>query len=344
MYLADLTTPNIEEVLEADHELLSNLPDPDTIDSVDHVLRYEAWVRAYLESFSTEYGIEICGNLDKEYNCERGDYRGLYEGREVVIEVEKKVETFSRHDHRTSGEQGWGDVGSIDIVFAASGSRSAAGEISVPVIIANEDTPDGTPTFNEWYGKAKARDNVFNKVPKEYIHLLAMYAMRLLTAEFPTKDHLHEKMGNVTVEERNSAVEQANENYRFAEREIHQHVLQFLPSADDRDEIIDLIQKHGSYWELAVRLCNTVVDHAVDKNISCSKCECGSDIFEICQGTRTHTLLEMNQNSTTEGQLAMQQIGGMNNSLAGGVLKDVVVVGYCVDCDETRVFTETTCG
>jgi len=157
--IRDIIQPSqLQPVLETEHKLLSDPPDPETINPVDHDLRYEAWVRAYLENVGEDYGIEICGDLDEEYNRERGDYRGRYQGEEVVIEVEKDLQAFSKHSHRTQGEKGWDDVGKIDIVFTAYGEQHKAEEIPVPVIIANEDTPDGTPSFDEWYGKAKARD------------------------------------------------------------------------------------------------------------------------------------------------------------------------------------------
>lgn len=67
----------------------------------EFALGKEYWVKYYLEGHSETYGMEIAGNLDKEVKGRRGDYRVVYEGEEMVLEVEKDLKYFFQHGHET---------------------------------------------------------------------------------------------------------------------------------------------------------------------------------------------------------------------------------------------------
>lgn len=330
--------------LEKYHQILSDPPDPETITPVDASLRYEAWVRAYLQDVGTDYGIEIHGDLDKEVsNKQRGDVRAMYEGEEVIIEVEKDLKLFFQHDHRTEGERGWNDVGKIDMVFAAHGNRDKANEMSLPVIIANQDAPDGTDGFDEWYGKARARDKVFNDLPEEYIHLLSNYLTVILTVDFPSKN----EMENSTHEgEKESARQNTNKELiinSFAMDVLLSHVRSFLPEPENTDKVIEMIQAFDTHDELVDRIFDSVVHAPVENEDVFGECECGELWYEICRDTRAQEPQRLNFENMSEGQIAMQLTGEQNSKLSEGVIQDEVAVACCHGCGIVTRFYRTLC-
>lgn len=123
----------------------------------EHSLQKEYWVKYYLENHANAYGLKVVGNLDTEVRGRRGDYRVRYDGRNMVLEVEKDLKYFFKHGHETAGAIGWTSPGSIDIVFAATDEGGMAEQLEIPVIIAADYTQSelGSPTFEMWYNRVR---------------------------------------------------------------------------------------------------------------------------------------------------------------------------------------------
>lgn len=276
----------------------------------------EYWVRYYLEEYSEAYDFTIAGDLDKEVSGRRGDYRVIFEGQEMVLEVEKDLNQFFKHGHETKGKVGWDTPGSIDLVFAASDVDGRKEELDIPVIVASEfDTSDfDQPTFDQWYNRVREIKSVKEAVV--WILLSAIYGE--YTKGTPVEAEVQSHAGEIDNMTREYFYTIRKNLLRAASSGVIEVLFNREVSIQKDDEFVDLKSKAMDIIQ------NRYTD---DSEWVCPSCS------ESLVRVGTHKwVYEPDSDTMTEGQWAEQQAAQEGGFFEEYVHGETLTAVYCFDC------------
>ncbi len=315
-----------EEIGAAGQRTLTRLRESVDRDAEDHSegtvkVGYEYWVRYYLEEFGDAFGIDIVGNLDEERpNAPRGDYRVRHEGQEKILEVEKDVEDFLKHGHKTDGAMGWDNIASIDLVFAASDQNGQREELDVPVVLADDVSSSDRdyPGFGQWY---RAVSEVKGLKEAFYVHLLQAVYYDLFKG-IPALHHI--------IQHRDKVDEFSFKmNKRYTEA-IHSVAGQAVKSSVDsvlfgREESV---ADDEEFEDVRAEACRNLRG-ACPKwgQWDCPRCE--EEMRKLGEDQFTY---DADPKRMTEGQFADQLAAQQGGFFEEGIHGETITVTYCFDC------------
>lgn len=282
----------------------------------EFVLDKEYWVRYYLEGYSGAYGFEIAGDLDKEVRGRRGDYRVIYEGQKMVLEVEKDLKSFFEHGHETEGAVGWDTPESIDVVFAVTDDDGRKEEFDIPVIIAADyDRSElDEPTFEQWYNRVRE----LKSVKEAFVLGLLSAVYWEYTKGVPTVREVQKRAGEIDSMSREYLAAIYENLWTAVANGVNDLLFSREIAIQEGEEFADLKSKAMSL----VR----------EKHSETSEWECPD-----CSGSLvllgTHKrVYETDFETMTEGQWAEQQAAQEGGFFEEGVHGETLTVTYCFDC------------
>lgn len=282
----------------------------------EFALDKEFWVKYYLEGHCHAYGIEIAGNLDEEVRGRRGDYRVLYDGKEMVLEVEKDLKHFFQHGHETQGPVGWENPGSTDLVFAATDSDDLDDDLDVPVIIASDfDESDlDEPTFKQWYNRVRE----LKSVKESFVLSLLSAVYWEYTKGTPTVWEIQKRTGEIdsTSHEYLSAIH--DNLWTAVANGVNDVLFTREIAVQQEEEFVDLKE---------MALSSAQEGYNQESEWNCPICE--EPLVLIGTHKRVY---EPDFETMTEGQWADQYAAQQGGFFDEGVHGETLKASYCFDC------------
>jgi len=300
-----------QRVLDGLHEVVAQ-----SEAEAEFVLSEEYWVRYYLEEYSGAYGFEIIGDLDNEVRGRRGDYRIIYEGQEMVLEVEKDLKHFFEHGHDTEGTVGWDTPGSIDLVFAVTDNNARKEEFDIPVIIAADyDSSElNEPTFEEWYNRVRE----IKSVKEAFVFSFISAVYWEYSKGTPTVEEVQKQAGEI---------DSTSREYLSA---IHEKLWTAVTGGVN-DVLFNrevAIQEGEDFGDLKSKAMPLVQDgYSETTEWECPDC---SEPFVLI-GTHKR-VYEPDFETMSEGQWADQRAAQEGGFFEEGVHGETLTVMYCFDC------------
>lgn len=240
----------------------------------------------------------------------------VYDGKELVLEVEKDLKYFFQHGHETQGAVGWENPSSIDFVFAATDDDERADDLDIPLIIASDfdDSDLDEPTFEQWYNRVRQLKSV-----KE------SFVVSLLSAVY--WEHSKGIPTVWEIQKREGEIDSASRKYLSA---IHDNL--WTAIANGVNQVLFhrevAVQEEEDFVDLKEMAMSSVKKrYNEESEWDCPVCDKPLALI----GTHKR-VYEPDFESMTEDEWAEQQAAQQGGFFEEGIHGETLTASYCFDC------------